>query len=484
MRRGVLVVCVLLVAAVSGLVFAGIGLPIAVSVGAGLAVVVAVTIIFGVRTEVVAFIAVCGLVFTVTWNGIRIGGGALGDAFMVAAFLAVLAHVIADHRTIPIPGWLFVAGIGCFLAGLLTMIFPPSTHLAQKSIITETNFLLQDGVRGIIPGRSDLLVLIEFELSLVLIPVLIATMATTRRRCSQLIDLWTAGAVVNAAVGVADYAGITHLAPIALAANRSAGLTVQSNYLGLTCVLAIPTAILWLGRSRRATLAGHVAVPTLLGGVYASGSRAGTVAALMAVAATFVLVPRLRPSLAVLIPVTGMVLLGVLMFTRVGKEILSQVRIGSSNSTSLSDAQRSTAADVAWTQIGARPFAGVGFAVIADAHDIYLELLAAGGVLALVSFLTFCGGIVAAAWRSVTSTQGDAAIALSVAFIVWLINGVFDNQVADKYLYVVPGLLLAVSRAAAAHAAESRSDELAPAPALPAAARVETRRPDPIPAGA
>ena len=122
--------------------------------------------------------------------------------------------------------------------------------------------------------------------------------------------------------------------------------------------------------------------------------------------------------------------------------------------------------------------------MIADAHDIYLELLAAGGVLALVSFLTFCGGIAAAAWRGVRSTQSDAAIALSVAFIVWLINGVFDNQVADKYLYVVPGLLLAVSRVAAAHAAESRSDEPAPAPALPAAARVETRRPDPIPAGA
>ena len=80
-------------------------------------------------------------------------------------------------------------------------------------------------------------------------------------------------------VGIVDYAGIAHIAPIALAANRSAGLTVQSNYLGLTCVLAIPTAMLWLGRSRRSTLAGRVAVPTLLGGVYASGSRAGTVAA-------------------------------------------------------------------------------------------------------------------------------------------------------------------------------------------------------------
>ncbi len=261
MRRGVLVICLLLAAAVSGLVFAGVGLPIAASVGAGLALVVAVTMIFGVRTEQVAFVAVCGLVLTISWNGVRFGGGALGDAFMVAAFGAVLAHVIADRRAIPIPGWLFVAGIGCFLAGLLTMIFPPSTRLVQKSIITETSFLLQDGVRGIVYGRSELIVLIEFELALVLIPVLIATMATTRQRCSRLIDLWTVGAIVNAAVGVADYAGIVHLAPVALAANRSAGLTVQSNYLALTCVIAIPTAILWFGRSSRATLAGLVGLP-------------------------------------------------------------------------------------------------------------------------------------------------------------------------------------------------------------------------------
>ena len=128
------------------------------------------------------------------------------------------------------------------------------------------------------------------------------------------------------------------------------------------------------------------------------------------------------------------------------------MRLGSSTSTSLSDTQRSAAAGVAWTQINARPLEGVGFAVIADAHDIYLELLAAGGLVALASFVTFCSGVVAAAWRSLASPSRDTAIALAVALAAWLVNGVFDNQVADKYLYVVPGLLIALSRVTEARA--------------------------------
>jgi hypothetical protein len=48
--------------------------------------------------------------------------------------------------------------------------------------------------------------------------------------------------------------------------------------------------------------------------------------------------------------------------------------------------------------------------------------------------------------------------------IAWLTNGVFDNQLADKYLYVVPGLILALSRAVAGTQAEvdEPASELAP----------------------
>ncbi len=51
-------------------------------------------------------------------------------------------------------------------------------------------------------------------------------------------------------------------------------------------------------------------------------------------------------------------------------------------------------------QIKARPIEGVGFSVIANAHNIYLELLDAGGMIALAAFLVFLGGLVQSLRRS------------------------------------------------------------------------------------
>ncbi len=207
-------------------------------------------------------------------------------------------------------------------------------------------------------------------------------------------------------MAVADYAGVAHISPVATFGNRASGLTVHPNYLALTCVISIPMAMLWFGRSRRWTGAGLLALPLLLGGVYASGSRAGTVAAILAVGGTVVLVPRLRPGLRVVLPVGGMVLVLLLMFTSTGTKILQQVRLGSSNTTYQSNYQRSIAAQAAVAQIRARPIEGVGFSVIANAHNIYLELLDAGGIIALGHFWSFSGG-----WSRRSFARGQARCA-------------------------------------------------------------------------
>lgn len=401
----------------------------------------------GVRFADLALFAVGLLVLTVTWNGIRVAGGALGNVFLTLAFVAVIVHAIVDKRPLPLPRWLCVAGVGFLLAGLLSVIFPPSVGLLQRSLQADMAIAVQDGVKAIGAVPSNTGTLLKFEAALVLVPVLIATVGTTPDRCRALISLWTLGAIVNAAVGVADFSGIAHLTPVALSQNRSAGLTIQSNYLALTCVLAIPTAMLWLGRSRRWTLAGVIGVLALLGGVYASGSRAGTVAALIALAATVVLVPRLRRGLKVLLPIAGVALVLTLMFTNVGAGVVNQVRLGSGNtSAAVSDSQRSLLAQVAFDQVKVRPIEGVGFSVITNAHDIYLELLDAGGLIALASFAVFIGGVGGAAGKSLHGPLREEGLVLAIAIAAWLLNGIFDNQVADKYLYIVPGLLLATSR--------------------------------------
>ncbi len=467
LRPAALALAILFTVAGAGFAIVGTGIGPVVGAGAGLVLVVIVAML-GVSTDRIMWIAVSVLVLTITWNGIRVHGGAVGDVFMSVAFAAVVAHYVLHQRSPRLPPWLLLAGLGFLFAGLLVVIFPPNLGLANRAVVQQESLLI---VPGYLPPRSDLSFLVEFELSLLLVPLIVAAAATTRRRCTQLLNLWALGTVVNAAVGIADLAGL-HLAPNPIAASRSSGLTIHPNYLALSAVMGIPAAMIWIGRSRRWTAAGSVAVAILLGGVYVSGSRAGTVAAAAAVFATALLMPRLRRRAVPLLPYAGMALLVVLLFTKVGSQIIHQLRFGGDPSASGSDLQRGQDAQLAFAQIGARPFAGVGFSVIQDAHDIYLQVLAAGGVVAMTAFLVYLGGLAAAARRAWTVAPRDEVVAVCVTIGIWLVNGVFDDQLADKYLYVMPGLLLGLSRLGVAAASRRTAPRgvVEPLPAVASAA--------------
>jgi hypothetical protein len=424
-------------------------------VALGILAIGGVVTVFRVKTGNLALFFVGLLAFTITWNGIRLGassastgvsGGAFGDLTMALAFAAVLAHVVVERRPVPFPPWLMLAGLGFILAGLLSIMFKPSVAVMQHTILAQVALANQGGGQGVLIGvPSNLGELIKYELALVLIPLLVASVGVTPRRCRLLVDLWAAGAILNAAVAVLDISGI-HLGPTQAVGNRSAGLTIHPNYLALTCVLALPMPLLWLGRSRRWTIAGIVGLLLLVGGVAASGSRAGSVAALVAIVVTLLAVRRLRSYLPYALPVIGVALIFVLLFTKTGSAILHQLRLGGAKSTSGSNYQRSLVNDAAWAQVKARPLEGVGYGVLGGAHNMYLQLLDAGGVIALVSFIVFIGGVGSSLRRALSGPLRDEAIVCAIAILAWLLNGIFDNQVADKYLYLVPGLLLAIGR--------------------------------------
>jgi len=462
MRKPALPLGLVVAAGIAGLAAVGLDMKASGAIFIGLCLVGGTITCIRLGTDRLALAAVGFLALTVTWNGIRVGGastsaastvsgGAFGDATMVLAFAGVLAAVIARKRSVPMPRWLLLAGIGCALAELVTVIFPPSSAIMQRSAITEA-ILAQQG--GGIPGQigalgvgPDTIILVEYELALILIPVMVATVGTTVRRCRLLLDLWTIGAVINGFAGVLDLAGIP-LGPSAVAQSRSTGLTIHPNYLALTCVIALPMALLWFGRSRRWNAAAVIGVASLVGGVAASGSRAGFVAAGIAVVATVAAVPRLRRVLPYILPVAAMVLVCLLLFTSLGHKLLVQARLVKSSAAqgSGSDQQRAMLASTAWSQIKVRPLSGVGWAVITGAHDIYLELLDAGGVIAFAAFLAFLGGMIASVRTALSGPLHDEAVVCGIGILAWLANGVFDNQIADKYLYLVPGLLFAMAR--------------------------------------
>ena len=424
------------------------------------------------RLDRIAFVAVGVLVLAITWNGIRVFGGASANGILVLATIAVIAHVIADRRPIPIPPWLLVAAGAMVISALIESVFPPSLDIQNRTVLSFIGQLASAGQQAttLIPSRSNAAYLIKWELGLLFIPILIGIVARNPWRINRLLNLWTVSAVISALVGVLDVAGL-HLAPHAIRGTRSAGLTIQANYLALTCVLAIPTALLWVGRSRRSTQAGLAATLILIGGEYATGSRDGFVSLAIALLGSVIFLPRLRRWASVVLPVFAVVAVALALTTNVGHSILKQFRLtGSTQSTYGSNYQRDVLRHVAEEQIANRPIAGYGFSVDNDAQSIYYQILAAGGVITMLGFVVFVGGLASCVRRSLGGPLREPAIAIGVCVVVYLVNGYLDAQIADKYLYVLPGILFACARVtsilSAARPPAGTTRPTAPSPAL------------------
>ena len=57
------------------------------------------------------------------------------------------------------------------------------------------------------------------------------------------------------------------------------------------------------------------------------------------------------------------------------------------------------------------------------------------------------------ATRRALAVQRDAAIAGAMSILVWLVAGFVNNELIDKFIYVIPGVLVGMSWLAARKAA-------------------------------
>jgi hypothetical protein len=88
----------------------------------------------------------------------------------------------------------------------------------------------------------------------------------------------------------------------------------------------------------------------------------------------------------------------------------------------------------------------------------------------------YCGGLGRAYVRARAGPLRDEATVIVASVLVWLVGGVFDNQLIDKFLYVMPGLLVAMAylverfpqETSAAPSAQAVHDRAAESPRLAA----------------
>jgi hypothetical protein len=397
---------------------------------------------------------VCLAVLSVTWNGFK-GPGALApaDVLFAAALVLLLVHVIAGEEPLPLPGWLVGAALGLLAGALLAALF---FHGPQPEPLAQGPF-----APLVTPYEdSNPIGLLKFEMALFFVPVLIGVVTATVARAILVADLFVASAVLCSLVAVGDLVSGAHVGRDitgAVYVGREAGLAIHPNHLGLIGAMTLPVAIARLAVSQGAArLFFAAAALTLIGGVLASGSRIGLAAVALALALSALLIAEVRSKLAIaglavliaagvaawLLPLNSPLLIG---FDRLGG-------VGEAGvATGLREDQLRASLHIALDH----PLTGVGFANVADAHSLPIQLVESGGIVALVAFLVFAVGAIATGvrLRSDRRLPPEGAVlagGLTASVAVWLCSGLLQNPISDRYLYVPVGILLGLGLAASA----------------------------------
>ena len=393
---------------------------------------------------------------TTAWNGWKQGGFRIGDMFIG---LAVGTFLIADlGRTLPkLPAWVWQFGAIIILITAAHELVPTDPqYLANRLVI---NGALP--IRGGLELETNSTVGIKFLVPVLFMPLMFAfARAHDPKALLRAAYAFAVGTSISAAVGMSDLLGVTHLSQsithLPAVGGRAPGLTLHPNFLAMTCVLALPV-MLWqlVSDNIRTRVIALLFVVALLLGLYASGSRIGAAVGPGAALLSFAVMPRYRRYLpSLVLAVGGIVAALFVLDPHIGHSLLQAVRLGgNTGSASGSDAQRSIIFTQGVDDFKHSPIDGVGMQVAEEAHNVYLQALAAGGVFLLAGYLIF----ILAGVRTVIRAMKWEPLAypLFVSTVAGAIFAVVQAALTDRVAYVPLALIATLPMAKAPEEDES-----------------------------
>ena len=332
----------------------------------------------------------------------------------------------------------------------------PRPMVPRAPLIAAFLFIVSGLVTATIAGsKPDLLQLGQFVLAMVGTTLIIGWAIRDTDLAGRAADAWALGAAVSSLVAVTDFVLHTGIGPHvsgATFAGREAGLTLQPNDLGVTAAIVMPWVAVRLVsvRSVRAMLWWTAVLTTLTAGILVSGSRSALLAVPAGVLALLLIGRGISRKLVPLVVTVGAIAGVVAIGARFsGSQTFVAVNrlTGTSTSVAQSDSTRVERYHVAIADFLSHPIVGVGYQSIRQALDIYLQLAASGGVLALAGFALFVAWVIASD-RALVRTAPPGHLrnlggALAGAMVVWLVYGLFQNGIYERYLYVAAGLTVA-----------------------------------------
>ena len=393
-------------------------------------------------------------------------------AFLAALGLAALALVAdpSSGRKLMPPWWLTATAAGLLLAGLLVELFPPD-RLPELTDFADPLYAGSTGGSA----STNLAGAIRLAATLLLVPMLVAAAADSRRRVHLLTELWIAGVLISGLVAVLGEQGIS-IGPLGGLVRdfwrEQGGLTVHPNILGLTSAMTLPIVIARIGSADWRRRVYYVAVMAILvGAIGASGSRIALIAGTIGVALV-VFLGRATWKLTAVFAAAAVVLIGATFVVDLGSvPVVERIR-----TEGIVDERRVILYEEAWEAVEGRPIMGYGFQNLRGTHDAYLQLLQAGGVLALLSFLLFSAATLTVGLRCSRSADlppdlRALARGLTTSIAVWLLAVIVLNLVLDRFLYVPIGLLLGIAALLPRAQAAPRAQMPQPSSSSPVSAR-------------
>lgn len=311
------------------------------------------------------------------------------------------------------------------------------------------------------PSDGSLAAALRFSVALGALPLIIMFAAGTPRRVNRVVDVWLFAAAVNSAVGALDLLGVTQIGlsltdiDFVSVTDRAPGLTYHPNHLGLVAAMALPVAVARMGAGGLRGLAALALVPMFIVGVVESGSRGALLAAVAGTGVVFILgVTTRRLRRTVLLFAAPVAVFAVMIALLGHNQLTGEVtfeRLAGGAGAAQSDQERLLTLHQSFDEATDHALIGQGFLVVRSAHNIYLQLVQAGGVLALAGFLVFCWSILRRARWLARSSSGAPPWLMTLAagsgasICVWLLFGLVGNAIYDRYLYIPVGVTLALA---------------------------------------
>lgn len=301
----------------------------------------------------------------------KVGVGFLGLAFATAPMYKGLAP--AGSAVTPTDLCL-VAGFGLLLPRLLGNPFRlPGMYLAAVMVIVAT------GITGSAVSSSpaaSLLALGFWLATLFALPVGVHLWRPSRGEVQAMVWSFVAGHLVSTVLGFA----LGHLA-----GGRLYGLTNHPNYFAESGVIAFGLLLHLLATSSHRVLVWPAMLVTVYS-VYLSGSRAGTLALAVLVAA-IPLVERsaLKAYALSLLAAVGAVVLSLKWSVVAGSGSLARLT-GKGDATG-SDLERTRGLSAGWHRFLDHPLTGSGLIDLFGVHNNYLEAAIGIGIFGLAAFL-------------------------------------------------------------------------------------------------